>query len=113
ELLAQRLDDDFLRVVDTVHHQSELAIVGLEHDDVDDVAGPVLDLEFAVEVNQRQQVAAQPIHGDAVNLLDAQAGLAFFQANQFQEADLGNGVTVAGAGDDQRGNDGQRQGNLD
>ena len=35
ELLAQRLDDDFLGVVDLVHHQAEGLAVGLEHDDVD------------------------------------------------------------------------------
>ena len=35
QLLAQRLDDDLLGVVDLVHHQAELPVVGLQHDDVD------------------------------------------------------------------------------
>ena len=30
ELLLQRLDDDFLGVVDRVHDQAELAVVGLQ-----------------------------------------------------------------------------------
>ena len=38
ELLAERLDDDLLGVVDLVDDEAELAVVGLEHDDVDDVA---------------------------------------------------------------------------
>ena len=35
ELLLQRLDDDLLGVVDRVDDQPELAVVGLQHDDVD------------------------------------------------------------------------------
>ena len=35
ELLAERLHDDLFRVVDLVDDQAELAVIGLQHDDVD------------------------------------------------------------------------------
>jgi hypothetical protein len=34
--LIQRLDDDFLGVVDLIDHQAELVLAGLQHHDVDD-----------------------------------------------------------------------------
>ena len=50
ELFAQRLDDDFLRVIDFVHHQTELAIVRLQNHHVD-----VLGFEHFF-LNRGQQV---------------------------------------------------------
>jgi uncharacterized protein with PIN domain len=41
QLLAERLHDDFLRVVDLVHDEAELAAVGLQHDDADTSARAV------------------------------------------------------------------------
>ena len=35
ELLAQRLDDDFFRVVDRVHDETKLAPVSLQNHDID------------------------------------------------------------------------------
>ena len=40
ELLAERLDDDLLGVVDVVHDEPERAVVGLEDDDAHLPAGP-------------------------------------------------------------------------
>ena len=76
ELLAERLDDDLLGVVDLVDDQAELPVVGLQHDDVDRRragAAGALDAELAVEVDQRQQVAAQAVDRRAVDRLDAVA----------------------------------------
>ena len=83
ELLLQRLDHDLLGVVDGVHDQAELAVVGLQDDDVDlavrSAAGR-LDLQLAVQVDQRQQVAAQPVHRRPVDQLDAALGLLALRA---------------------------------
>ena len=40
-------------------------------------------------------------------------GLLAFEAHQLDQADLRNGEALAAAGDHQRGNDGQGEGNLD
>ena len=71
-----------------------------------------IDLELAVQVDQRQQVAAQPVDRRPVDLLDAALGLLAFEADQFQQADLGDGVAVAAAGDGQGRDDGQGQRDL-
>ena len=114
ELLAERLDDDFLGVVDLVDDQAELALVGLEHDDVDGgkfraIGRFVFDLEFAIEVNERQQAAAQAVHGNALDELDALLRVFAVETHQFEQTDLRDGVAVAAAGDDQRGNDRERE----
>ncbi len=69
-------------------------------------------MQLAVEVDQRQQVAAQTVHRRAVDLLDAALGLLAFQADQLQQADLRDGIAVAAAGDGQGRDDGQGQGDL-
>ena len=72
ELLAERLDDDLLGVVDAVDDQAELPVVGLQHDDVDDVVAPRRRAGSTLpssrfEVDERQQVAAQPVDRRAVD----------------------------------------------
>jgi len=47
--LVERFDDDFLRVVDLVHHQAELVLAGLQDHDVDD-AGGLGDRQFQLPV---------------------------------------------------------------
>ena len=37
ELLAQRLDDDFFRVVDVIDDQTKMAVIRLQYDNVDRV----------------------------------------------------------------------------
>ena len=63
ELLLQRLDDDLLGVVDVVDDQAELPVVGLQDDDVDLACPPghAVDLQLPGQVDQRQEVAAQPV----------------------------------------------------
>ena len=98
ELLLQRLDHDLLGVVDRVHDQAELAVVGLQDDDVDHAVCPSRTdstWSCAVQVDQRQQVAPQPVDRRPVNQLDAALGLLAFEPDQLQQADLGNRVAVA------------------
>ena len=71
-----------------------------------------LDLELAAQVDQGQQVAAQPVDRRPVDLLDAALGLLAFEPDQLQQADLGNRVAVAADGDGQGRDDGQRQRDL-
>jgi len=60
-----------------VDDQTELALIGLQHNDVD---GSVVcqreirirgKFQFAVEVHQRQQTSAQAVDGCAVDQFDA------------------------------------------
>ena len=69
--------------------------------------------QFVVQINQGKEVSAQPIDGRAVDHFDPLASLLALQADEFQEADLGNGVPIAPTGHDERRNNGQGQGNLD
>ena len=63
ELLSQRLYHDFCGVVDFVHHQPELASVGLQYHNVDRflfslfVPARIRHFQFAPQIHQRQQAA--------------------------------------------------------
>ena len=46
QLLAERLDHDFLRVVDAIHHQTELPVFRLQDHDADRL-GPVAAADFS------------------------------------------------------------------
>ena len=93
QLLAQRLYDNFLGVVDLVHHQAELAVVGLQHHDIDDLRALPSVAEAGrrssrLRSTRRKQVAAKPIDRGPPDILDAGDGVGPFQANQLQQADL-------------------------
>src|SRR5262249_9544937 len=66
-----------------------------------------------VEVHQGEQAVPVAVDQDPVDALDALAGLLALDADQFDDADLGDGVAVAGAGDDQDLDDRQGQGDAD
>ena len=53
ELLAQRLDDDLFGVVDLVHDQPELPVVGLQHDDVDCSASSLVSANAGCSFSSR------------------------------------------------------------
>ena len=114
QLLAERLDHDLLGVVDAVDHQSELAVLGLQNHDADRL-GPLRRLEpqHLVQVGDGQQTPAPAINRCSVHVLDVLLGGISLQADQFEQADLGNHESLAAAGDHQAGNDGQRERNLE
>ena len=106
ELLAQRLDDDFFGVVDLVHHQPELAPVGLQHHDVDRaIADPPVDRglgELAVRGSDTPAAANVPAAGtrEPMDHLDSRPRFVRLEPHQFEQAHLGNGVAIAAAGHD-------------
>ena len=84
ELFAQRLDHDFLGIIDFINDQAELASVGLQNDNVDHrLVGGARDgllrvgfqLQIAIQISQGEQLAAQAVDGRAVKHFDALAGL--------------------------------------
>src|ERR1700744_5433781 len=52
------------------------------------------------------------MHGDALNELDSLLRVLAVEAHEFEQADLWNGVPVAAAGDDESGNDRERERNF-
>ena len=123
EVFAQGLDDNLLRVIDPIHHQPELPAVRLQYDDIDHVGvrgfrvpricGRGFDLQFTREIGQGQEFPAQAIHRHAVQGLDAALGFLAIEPHQFDQTDLRNREPVSGRRDDQGGDDGESQGNLD
>ena len=108
-----RLDDDLLGVDDAVDDQAEPAALGPQHRD-DDVAVVPLGGAGRGRRSRRtsgQQLAAQPVDLRAADLLDRVGGLLGVEADQLLQADLRDGVAVAGALDGQRRDD--RQGQRD
>ena len=71
QLLSQRLDHDFLGVVDTVHYQAELPVFRLQHHHADGL-GPLgrFQPQHLVQVGDRQQTPAPAVHRCAVHLLN-------------------------------------------
>jgi hypothetical protein len=61
------------------------------------------------QADQREQLAAQPVHRGAADLLDRGRRLPGVQRDELLEADLRDRVAVAGALDGQRGDDRERQ----
>ncbi len=101
KLLAQRLDHNFLGIVDLIDDQSEPPVVGSQHHDVDRAVASrcaprlIGKFELTVEIDQRQQLSAQPVDGRAVNQLDALVHIVGLNPHQFEQTHLGNGVTLA------------------
>src|SRR5208283_4158898 len=118
ELFAKGLDHNFFGIVDAVDDQPELPPIGLQHHQVDraillaDGTGIGCELQFAVEIDEGQQAAAQPVDRRAMNQFDALAYLVGLDPHQLKQADLWDGVAIAPACDYQRGDDRQRQRNL-
>ena len=75
-------------------------------------ASPSLELEQRLEVDQRQELVAQPQHGRVLDALDAMLGIAA-HAHQLDHGELRDGEAVAAGLHDQRRDDGERQRNLD
>ena len=114
QLLGKRFDHDLFSVINLVDHQPELAVARLQHHDVHRFRSrSVAQAQFAVEVNQGQQIAAQTIDRSSMKVLDAALGVNCLAAHQFDQADLGDGETFASTGNDECRNDGQGQGNFD
>ena len=68
--------------------------------------------EQAVEKDQRQQLAAQPVEGRVFNPFDGVGGLLGRNVDQLRERALGQREALVDAAHDERGNNGQRERNA-
>ena len=115
QLGRHRLDHDLFGVEHAVDHDAEGLASDLGHHDEPVLGvgcGAVVDLEQLLEVDQRQQLVAQPQDRGVLDALDAVFGVGA-RPHQFDDRELGNGKTVAGGFHDQGGDDGQGQRDLD
>ena len=72
------------------------------------------EAQHVVQIRDRQQAAAPPVHGRAMHVLDVLFARIAFQANQFEQAHLRDDEPLARrCVIDQAGNDGQRQRDLE
>jgi hypothetical protein len=111
--LRQRLDHDLLGVEHVVDSHAELAAAHLHHDHELGLAGrSAFSPRKAGEVDQRQQAVAQAQHTGVVDRLDAVLGVPA-GAHQLAHAELRDGEALAARPDDHRGDDRQRQRDLD
>ncbi len=114
QLLTQGLDYDFLGVVDAVHHQPELPVLRLK-DHHADRFGPLSRFQpkHLIQIGDGQKSPAPAIHRCSMHMLDVLFRGISFQADQFEQADLGNNEPLAAAGDHQTGNNGQGERDLE
>ena len=113
--LLERLDYDLFSVVDFVHDQAKLAAIGLQHHDVDglfrSLAAIAVELQFLVEIDDRQQVSAKAIDGDFLDFFDAHLRCLAFKPHQFHQAHLRDREALAAGRNDEGGNnrEGERE----
>jgi len=85
--LTERLYDDLLGVIDLIDHQTKLLVTDLQHDDMCRVVGRGYrasrgKLQQIGQIDQGQQISAQPADRRAVDELDAPLALAALEAHQ-------------------------------
>ena len=115
QLGRHRLDHDFFGVEHAVDHDAEGLAADLRHHDEAVLGigrGTIVDLQELLQVHQRQQLVAQPQDRGVLDALDAVLGIGT-RPHQFDHGQLGNRKAVAGGFHDQRGDDRQRQRDLD
>src|SRR5215207_7329683 len=111
-LATDGLDDDLLGVDDPVHDQAETPALGPQHRD-DHVAVVPFggQAQHVGEPDEGEQLAPEPVDLRAADLLDRVGGLLGVEGDELLQADLRDGVAVAGALDGQRRDD--REGQRD
>ena len=113
QLARHRLDHDFLGVEHAVDDDAEGLAADLgDHDVAGSGVAAVVDAEQFGQPRQRHQLVAQAQHRRAVDAFDAVVAAAA-RAHQFDHRHLRDGEAVAAGLDDQRGDDRQRQRDLD
>ncbi len=109
QLGRHRLDHDFFGVEHAVDHDAEGLAADLRHHDEAVLGigdGAVVDLQELLEVDQRQQLVAQPEDRGVLDALDAVLGVGA-GADQLDHRELRDGKTIAGGFHDQGGDDRQ------
>jgi len=112
---SKGLDNDLLGILDAGHHQAELTVISLEHDDVCfGVRADVLsDTELVVEENQRQQLAAKAVDGDASEILDLCLIPVSFKPDELHDAGLRDRDPVMISAHQEYRDDGEGERDLD
>ena len=114
QLLAQGLDHDFLGVVDAVYDQAELPVFRLQYHHADRL-GPLgrFEPQHLIQVGDGQQAPAPAIDRRSMHMLDVLFRGIALQADQLEQADLGDDEPFPSAGDHQTGNNGQSERDLE
>ncbi|MGY3363705.1 hypothetical protein ACVWZL_000830 [Bradyrhizobium sp. GM2.4] len=115
QLRRHRLDHDFFGVEHAVDDDAEGLAADLRHHDEAVLGigdGAVVDLEQLLEMDQRQQLVAQPENRGVLDALDAVLRVGA-GPHQLDHGELRDRKAVAGGFHDQRGDDGERQRDLD
>ena len=112
QLRRHRLDHDFLGMQHAVDHGAENLAADLDNHDEAVVAVVVAEPQRFIQMNERQQLVAQPQHRRVLDPLDAVLAAAA-GAHQFEHGELRDGEALAAGLDDQRRDDGKRQRDLD
>src|SRR6185503_8762439 len=115
EFRRHRLHDDFFRMEDAVDDDTEPLAADLRHHDEAVLGiggGAVVDLQELLQMDQRQQLVAQTQHRRVLDALDAVLRVGA-GTDQLDHRELRDREAVTGGFDDQRGDDRQRQRDLD
>ena len=109
---GHRLDDDFLGVEHAVDHDPENLAADLGDDNEAVFAVAFAEPQHILEMDERQQLVAQPQYRRVLDPFDAMLAAAAC-AHEFEHGKLRDGETLAAGLDDQRRDDRQRERNLD
>ena len=112
QLRRHRLDHDLFGVEHAVDDDAEGIAADLRHHDVAFVAGGLADPKNFLEMHERQQPVAQTQNRRVLDALDAMLAVAA-RAHQLDHRKLGDREAFAPGLDDQRGDDRERERNLD
>src|SRR4029077_3538407 len=112
QLRGERLDHDFFGVEYAVDHNAEDLAADLGDDDEASLVPARPELQQLLELNERQELVAQPQHRSVFDPLRVMLP-AIGRAHQFQDGELRNRKPLGAGFDNERGDDRQRQRNLD
>ena len=94
QLLAQRLDNYFLRIADAIHYQAKLPVFSLQDHDIDHIGFErVPKLQYVGQIDQRQEGPASAVERRVMDAFDLPFSGIAFKTDQFQQAHLRNHVT--------------------
>ena len=108
QLRRQRLDHDLFGMEYAIDHDAEGLAADLGDDHEAFVVRAWPELQQFLELNERQQLVAQPQHRRVLDAFDVMLA-AVGGAHQFQDGKLRYGKALGAGFDDERGDDRQRQ----
>src|SRR5262249_36292061 len=106
-----RLDYDFLGIEHRIHDDAEALSADLHHDDEAVIGSPTFarsEFENSFQIDQRQQLVAQPQHGGILDVLDGWLAMTA-HAYELDDDKLRDGKAFARGSNDQSRDDRQRE----